>query len=77
MLFLSGTGGEELGPGKAGPICLGGVLCGIGGAGDGGLGPNLPVTLACDDILSSWPAGCCTVVDPPGPVVVVVVVVVY
>lgn len=49
MLFLLGIGGEELGPGAAGPDCLGGVLllsCGNGGAGVGGLGPEVPVTLA-------------------------------
>lgn len=80
MLFLFGIGGEELGPGPADPDGSNWVFscvdAGNGGAGEGGLGPEVPVTLACGDILSSCPAGCCTVVDPPGPVVVVVVVVV-
>lgn len=82
ILFLFGIGGDELGPGAFGPgwSSLGfsdvvGVA-GNGGAGDGGLGPEVPVTLAWVEILSSCPAGCWTVVDPPGPVVVVVVVVV-
>jgi hypothetical protein len=44
--------------------------------GDGGLGPDVLVTLPapCDATL---PVGCSTVVLPPGPVVVVVVVVVW
>jgi hypothetical protein len=50
-------------------------LGGKGGIGDGGLGPEVLVTLPapCDALL---PVGCSTVVLPPGPVVVVVVVVV-
>lgn len=81
ILFLLGIGGEELGPGAFEPgwSSLGFsdvVSAGNGGAGDGGLGPDVPVTLAWFEILSSCPAGCWTVVEPPGPVVVVVVVVV-
>jgi hypothetical protein len=50
-------------------------LGGSGGIGDGGLGPEVLVTLPApwDALL---PVGCSTVVLPPGPVVVVVVVVV-